>query len=672
MLNGPVECQHDEDVRAFALTLHYYSPRGYNYVREKFDKHLPHVATIRKWYSAAGTTSEPGFCRYNLSSLAKLAKEHSANGSQLMCSLIFDEMAIRKHLQWSDSRKKFLGHISYGFRPDIAAVPVATNVIVFMVNGVNVEFNFPIAYYFITSLTADEKIALLKVIVTEIRNCGVRVLNITFDGLNSNSTMCETLGATFEPNDWKPFFKLLGDDNYIYIIFDPSHMLKLMRNYLGIKKYLIDGDGLKIEWKYFESLEDFRLKKEFTHVHKLTKKHVQFGGNKMNVRLASETMSNSVANSMEFLMNEGYKEFFDCVATVKFCRFINNIFDTMNTKRDTEKSGFKQAIGPQNNSEIFAFFDEAIEYLEKIEIPIVPRATKGATKITITKKRAIDSPLRTAFRGFISNMVNLKMIYMECVDLKLMECLPTFAFSQDHLESFFGRIRSLNGCNDNPTIEQFNGALRKIIINDEIKSSVKANCQDLLNLSILNVSSSNVKTVDVHLNEVLDLDTEQFERMQRIQREYDSNDVMDASIGYVAAVIEQKIVEQSLFTCLKCISIIPENDKVTMPISSAYKPCQTTFEICSIAHKYIQYLLRDFKYTYEELLSDISCEYNFANAFPKTNFEGHEKHREDFVDFIISEYIRIQATYFAKQVTLKEQEILIRKKYNKLVHFAGQ
>lgn len=48
LLNGPVEFQYDEDVRAFALTLHFYSPRAYNYVREKFDKHLPHVATIRK------------------------------------------------------------------------------------------------------------------------------------------------------------------------------------------------------------------------------------------------------------------------------------------------------------------------------------------------------------------------------------------------------------------------------------------------------------------------------------------------------------------------------------------------------------------------------------------------------------------------------------------------
>lgn len=380
MLNGPVECQYDEDVRAFALTLHFYSPRAFNYVREKFDKNLPHVGTIRKWYSAAGTTSEPGFCRENLYSLAKLAKEHSANGSQLMCSLILDEMAIRKHLQWSDSRKKFLGHISYGFRPDIAAVPVATNVIAFMVNGVNVEFNFPIAYYFITTLTADEKIALLKDIVTEIRNCGVRVLNITFDGLNSNSTMCETLGATFEPNDWKPCFKFPGDDNNIYIIYDPSHMLKLMRNYLGNRKYLFDGDGSKIEWKYFESLEDFRLKKELTHVHKLTKKHIQFGGNKMNVRLASETMSNSVANSMKFLMDEGHKEFFNCTATVKFVRFINDIFDTMNTRRDTEKSGFKQALSPQNSSEIFAFFDEAIEYLKKIEIPTISRAIKGVKK----------------------------------------------------------------------------------------------------------------------------------------------------------------------------------------------------------------------------------------------------------------------------------------------------
>lgn len=131
-----------------------------------------------------GSATEPGVYRHSLDLLTKLAKESSVNGIELSCSLIFDEMAIRKHLQWSDSRKQFLGFINYGFRPDCVEMPVANNAIVFMVNGINLEVNLPVAHYFINTLCADEKIALMTTVVNEIRKCGVRVLSITFDGLS--------------------------------------------------------------------------------------------------------------------------------------------------------------------------------------------------------------------------------------------------------------------------------------------------------------------------------------------------------------------------------------------------------------------------------------------------------------------------------------------------------
>ncbi|KAL4103323.1 hypothetical protein QTP88_018700 [Uroleucon formosanum] len=38
-------------LRKFAMTLHFYSPSAYSYVRTIFSKALPDVSTIRKWYS---------------------------------------------------------------------------------------------------------------------------------------------------------------------------------------------------------------------------------------------------------------------------------------------------------------------------------------------------------------------------------------------------------------------------------------------------------------------------------------------------------------------------------------------------------------------------------------------------------------------------------------------
>ncbi len=44
------EKAYPAELRAFALTLHFYSAKAYNYVRETFDLCLPHPKTLCKWY----------------------------------------------------------------------------------------------------------------------------------------------------------------------------------------------------------------------------------------------------------------------------------------------------------------------------------------------------------------------------------------------------------------------------------------------------------------------------------------------------------------------------------------------------------------------------------------------------------------------------------------------
>lgn len=44
----PLTCKYSPALRTFALTLHYYSPRAYSYVRDTFDSCLPHSKTLCK------------------------------------------------------------------------------------------------------------------------------------------------------------------------------------------------------------------------------------------------------------------------------------------------------------------------------------------------------------------------------------------------------------------------------------------------------------------------------------------------------------------------------------------------------------------------------------------------------------------------------------------------
>lgn len=48
-LKGKLKSQkYSPELRTFAITLHYYSPRTYSYVREVFNSCLPHPKTLYK------------------------------------------------------------------------------------------------------------------------------------------------------------------------------------------------------------------------------------------------------------------------------------------------------------------------------------------------------------------------------------------------------------------------------------------------------------------------------------------------------------------------------------------------------------------------------------------------------------------------------------------------
>lgn len=280
---------------------------------------------------------------------------------------MFDEMSIRKHLQWSDSEKNIFGRITHGFRPDGEAVPLASNALTLMLNGINCDFTLPIAHYFIRCLKAEEKAKLVTDVINAISACGVRVLNITFDGLCTNFKMCETLGASFLPGNVKPFFYLQGDTRKTFIILDPSHMLKLARNLIGNASVLTDETGGRIEWSYFEKLEEFRVHRGFTLAHKMNKRHMHWKNFAMNVQVAAQTMSNSVANSMQHLMDAKHEEFSDAFATIRFIKYVNNVFDISNSLLK-KPSNFKSPINPLTATEIFVYCDEANVYFRNIKL----------------------------------------------------------------------------------------------------------------------------------------------------------------------------------------------------------------------------------------------------------------------------------------------------------------
>ena len=60
---------YSEEVKTFSRTLNFYSNRGYEYVRSKLDKKLPHVSTLRRWYFSVNGL--PGFNEGSFEAIAK-------------------------------------------------------------------------------------------------------------------------------------------------------------------------------------------------------------------------------------------------------------------------------------------------------------------------------------------------------------------------------------------------------------------------------------------------------------------------------------------------------------------------------------------------------------------------------------------------------------------------
>lgn len=69
-------------------------------------------------------------------------------------------------------------------------------------------------------------------------------------------------------------------------------------------------------------------------------------------------------------------------------------------------------------------------------------------------------------------------MYTEYVEEKqCMLYIQTYNLLQDIIEMLFGRIRGCGGFNNNPNVQQFQGAYRKVQCNMKLDLSAKSNCR---------------------------------------------------------------------------------------------------------------------------------------------------------------------------------------------------
>lgn len=339
---------YSEAVRNFCISLNNISPAGYRFLRSQFDNTIPSPCTLRAWHSNADVNAKPGILSQSLEMLKRRASEKSANGEKLIGGLLYDEVSIRKMHQWSNNEM-----VGFECVPGLANknASIATQSIGFMFSGINDPIQVPVAYYFIAKLDSNAKSLLIKEVMEAVINCGVFLTSLTFVGFKSNPVACPIFGANLD------VFSATFDSSFnfkncsISSIFDPSHVIKLIRGAMASNK-IHDDQNKPIKWLYIERLVRFRSQRNIGSMHKLTQAHLDFQSNVMKVILAVQTLSNKTANAIEYFMNAGHSEFAGAEATIKCIRIFNDLFDVFNSTSNLKDNPLKKMMSTDNAPQI--------------------------------------------------------------------------------------------------------------------------------------------------------------------------------------------------------------------------------------------------------------------------------------------------------------------------------
>lgn len=158
-------------------------------------------------------------------------------------------------------------------------------------------------------------------------------------------------------------FKHSTQDYFVHVILDPCHMLKLARNALATLSTFSDNNNGQIKWAFFQNLNTIQEKEGLKLGNRLSTQHMKFEKHKMNVILAAQTLSSSVADAIEFLdVSMKLPEFQDSQPTVTFTRTIDRLFDIFNSRNPVGK-GYKQPLRPQSKDTWESMLKTTANYL---------------------------------------------------------------------------------------------------------------------------------------------------------------------------------------------------------------------------------------------------------------------------------------------------------------------
>jgi hypothetical protein len=407
-----------------------------------------------------------------------------------MCTIAIDGMAIRSQLVPDNCDPSLVvGFEDLGFGANSTSrSKIAKEAVFFMAIGLTGHWKIPVAYALTCGLPACKQASICKNVMMKLHEIGIRVVAVVTDGLSSNISMYKQFGCSFEPDNMRTTFLHPADSKPVYALFDACHQLTLMRNAFAVYGMIASPFFGNAYWQHIVSLHNEQKREGVRAGNKLTVVHIEYENQKMKVCLAAQVFSASVANALQFLRMLKNKLFIDSEGTELFLKFINDLFDVLNSKSPSQK-GMKGPINLHNLEQRIQFLEAATEILLSLRI---------GNSVPLS-----DTPRRLCCIGFAADCTSLKLMAKELLTEHYINYLLTYKLSQDHLETFFSAVRSGGGRNNNPNGLQLKYIIRALLSHCDTVLGIGTNVveQDETVLLQRIRTSSAVSNNDISCNE---------------------------------------------------------------------------------------------------------------------------------------------------------------------------
>jgi len=587
-------------------------------------------------------------------------------------------------VEWNG--KELEGYVDYGTQMSDDSLPVASEVLMFMVVAVNGNWKLPIAYFLCHGMSGDEKCNLVSEALIRLHDANVEVVSVVCDGPSTNFAVASKLGASIQVNDMRPWFPHPSDTaKVVYLVFDACHMLKLLRNVFAEKGILTDRHNRQIRWQYIKDLYELQDREGLRAANKLKRNHIEWYQQKMKVSLAAQALSRSVASSLEFVAKDlEMPQFKDADATIAFIRVVDQLFDTLNSKSCFAKE-FKSVLRPTNEQFWRPFLVDARDYVLSLKLgPALLHST----------------PRKTCVLGFAATITSVIALYDSYVKQGPMQYLATYRLSQDHIELMFNVVRSRGRWNNNPTAGQFRGAYRQLLLKHSMQPTATGNVVAQDNVQVPDMASvvtsasleCAVSTADILRNcglqraSIEEADHSYCVVAENMSLTEFSTDVVKYMAGYVARKLCAKM------SCVGCKSALLSGDKVASNCKLINRkdngglvvPSESTVAVCSVTEKCIRVICasstghmprqRNINLALQVAVMERTQHLNlFSGAFDHSCQLGLiDDYAANLVRLTVNEYTKVRFFSIGKSITSSLRGKNVRFNSNKQVLFAHQ